>query len=92
MENKEQRINQNQLGLGPISSNQADHENDRSVGNKRKSKSDDDSECKSKKTSTCDQEESVTGKPNLNNASNQNLELEIRQVHFDSLSPTFSCI
>ena len=90
MENKEQIKNQDQLGL--VSSNHDDHENDQSVSNKRKSKSDDDSECKSKKTSTCDQEESVTGKPNLNNASNQNLELEIRQVHFDSLSPTFSCI
>jgi hypothetical protein len=82
MENKEQTINQDHLEL--VSSNQDDHENDRSVGTKRKSKSDDDKECKAMKTSTCDQEESVNSKPNLNIASNQNLEQEERQVNSSS--------
>ena len=89
MENKEQRINQNQLGLGPISSNQADHENDRSVGNKRKSKSDDNNEGKAMKTSTCDQEESLTRKPDLN--VNSNLEQEKIQVNFYNLCRKLFC-
>jgi hypothetical protein len=83
MENEEKTINQDQLGH--VSGNQDDHENDRSVSKKRKSKCDDESE-----TSTCNQEESFTTEANLNIASN--FEQEEKQVHFDSLNPRFFCI